>query len=71
MLGTQGQLCTKMSTPLGVFQMNCLRCICGISLHENMPNVDILHDIKVQHLVCGVPAAKQKIQVARSYFQHA
>ena len=30
-------------TPLAVFQMNCLRRICGISLHDHVPNVDILN----------------------------
>ncbi len=29
-------------SPLAVFQMNCLRRICGISLHH-VPNVDILN----------------------------
>ena len=28
--------------PLAVFQMNCLRRICGISLLDHVPNVDIL-----------------------------
>ena len=28
---------------LAVFQMNCLRCICGISLRDHVPNVDILN----------------------------
>ncbi len=30
-------------SPLGVFQMNCLRCICVISLRDHVPNVDILN----------------------------
>ena len=30
-------------SPLAVFQMNCLRCICGISLRDHVPNVDILN----------------------------
>ena len=30
-------------SPLAVFQMNCLRRICGISLHDHVPNVDILN----------------------------
>ena len=29
-------------SPVAVFQMNCLRCICGISLLDHVPNVDIL-----------------------------
>ena len=28
---------------LAVFQMNCLRCSCGISLRDHVPNVDILN----------------------------
>ena len=32
----------KNITPLAVFQMNCLRRICGICLHEHVPDVDIL-----------------------------
>jgi len=31
-------------SPLAVFQMNCLRRICGISLCDHVPNVDILID---------------------------
>ena len=30
-------------SPLAVFQMNCLRCTCGISLRDHVPNVDILN----------------------------
>ena len=30
-------------SPLAVFQMNCLRRICGISLRDHVPNVDILN----------------------------
>jgi len=30
-------------SPLAVFQMNFLRCICGISLRDHVPNVDILN----------------------------
>ncbi len=30
-------------SPLAVFQVNCLRRICGISLHDHVPNVDILN----------------------------
>ena len=33
----------KNITPLPVFQMNCLRRICGISLRDHVPNVDILN----------------------------
>ena len=29
-------------SPLAVFQVNCLRHICGISLRDHVPNVDIL-----------------------------
>ena len=29
-------------SPLAVFQMNCLRRICGISLRDHVPNVGIL-----------------------------
>jgi len=30
-------------SPLADFQMNCLRCICVISLRDHVPNVDILN----------------------------
>ena len=30
-------------SPLTVFQMNCLRRICGISLRDHLPKVDILN----------------------------
>ncbi len=30
-------------SPLAVFQMKCLQCICGISLHDHVPNVVILN----------------------------
>ena len=30
-------------SPLAIFQMNCLRCICGISLCNHVPKVDILN----------------------------
>ncbi len=30
-------------SPLAVFQMNCLRRICGISLRDHVPNVVILN----------------------------
>ncbi len=30
-------------SPLAVLQMNCLRRICGISLRDHVPNVDILN----------------------------
>ena len=30
-------------SPLAVFQINCLRCICGISLCDHVPNVVILN----------------------------
>ena len=33
----------KNITPLAVFQMNCLRRICGISLRDHVPNNDILN----------------------------
>ena len=32
----------KHISPLAVFQTNCLRRICGISLRDHVPNVDIL-----------------------------
>ena len=32
----------KHISPLAVFQMNCLRCICGYSLRDHVPHVDIL-----------------------------
>ena len=32
----------KHISPLAVFQMNCLRRICGVSLQDHVPNVDIL-----------------------------
>ena len=32
----------KLISPLTILQMNCLRCICGISLRDHVPNVDIL-----------------------------
>jgi len=31
-----------MTCTMAVFQMNCLRRICGISLRDHVPNVDIL-----------------------------
>ena len=34
--------CTKHISPLAVFQMNCLRRICGISLQHHVPNIDML-----------------------------
>ena len=34
----------QLISPLTVFQMNCLRCICGVSLHDHVPNVDILNE---------------------------
>ena len=30
-------------SPLAVFQMNCLQRICGISLRDHVPHVDILN----------------------------
>ena len=33
----------KNITPLAVYQMNCLQRICGISLRDHVPNVDILN----------------------------
>ena len=33
----------KHISPLAVFQMNCLRRICGISLRDHVPNVDVLN----------------------------
>ena len=30
-------------SPSAIFQMNCLRRICGISLRDHVPNVDILN----------------------------
>ena len=30
-------------SPVVVSQMNCLRCICGISLHDHVPNMDTLN----------------------------
>ncbi len=30
-------------SPLAVFQTNCLRGICGISLRDHVPNVDTLN----------------------------
>ena len=56
----------KNITPLAVFQMNCLRRICGISLRDYVPNVDLSNR---QNLFCGVSAAKTR--AARSYFQEA
>ncbi len=54
-------------SPLAVFQMNCLRRICGVSLRDHVCG----HTKQVQHPVCGVSAARQKTQMARSYFQDA
>jgi len=34
-------------SPLAVFQMNCLRRICGISLRDHVPNVVILNTVLV------------------------
>ena len=33
----------KNITPLAVLQINCLRHICGISLRDHLPSVDILN----------------------------
>ena len=33
----------KHISPFVVFQMNCLQRICGISLRDHVPNVDILN----------------------------
>ena len=30
-------------SPLAVLRMNCLQCICGISLRDHVPNVVTLH----------------------------
>ncbi len=30
-------------SPLVVFQMNCLRCVCGIALRDHVPNHDMLN----------------------------
>ena len=30
-------------SPLSILQMNCLRRICGIPLHDHVPNVDTLN----------------------------
>lgn len=61
------------NSPLAVhvFQMNCLRCICGIPLlgRTRVPNVDILirrHTFSVESQV-----QKQKTRVVRSYLQDA
>ena len=35
--------CETQSSPLAVFQVNCLRCICGISLCDHVQNVVILN----------------------------
>ena len=35
--------CCEATHHLAVFQMNCLRRICGISLRDHVPNVDILN----------------------------
>jgi len=34
-------------SPLAVFQMNCLRRTCGISLRDHVPNVVILNTVLV------------------------
>ena len=45
-------------SPLAVFQMNCLRRMCGISLHDHVPNVDILNR-------CNTPSVKSQLQGKR------
>ena len=65
-------------SPLAVFQMNCLRRICGISLRDHVLDLDMLNrcntlsvESQLQYPICGVSAARQKIQKARSCFQDA
>jgi hypothetical protein len=45
-------------TSLAVFQMNCLRRICGISLRDHVPNVDRLNR-------CNTLSAKSQLQGKR------
>ena len=45
-------------SPLAVFQMNCLRCICGVSLRDHVPNVDILNR-------CNTLSAESQLQGKR------
>ena len=45
-------------SPLAIFQMNCLRRICGISLHDHVPNVDILNR-------CNTLSVKSQLQGKR------
>ena len=45
-------------SPLAVFQMNCLRCICGISLRDHVANVDILNS-------CNTLSVKSQLQGKR------
>ena len=57
----------KHFSSLAVFQMNCLRRICGISLQDHVPNVDILTGCNTFSVDSQL---QRKTQVARSYVQH-
>ena len=43
-------------SPLAVFQMNCLKRICGISLRDRVPNVDILNRCNTLSVESHLPA---------------
>ena len=58
----------KNITLLAVFHMNCLRRICGISLRDHVPNVDILSRCNTSSVESQL---RSKRLVARSYFQDA
>ena len=48
----------KNITPLAVLQINCLRHICGISLRDHVPNVDILNS-------CNTSSVESQLQSKR------
>ncbi len=50
-------------SPLAVFQMNCLRRVCGISLRNQVLNVDMLHGRNTFSVESQLEG-----KVARSYF---
>ena len=59
----------KHISHLAAFQMNCFRRVCGISLRDHVPNVDILKRCNTFKFSVRVSAAKQA-QVARPCMQN-
>ena len=51
--------------PLAVFQMSCLQCICGMSLLDHVPTLDMRNTVSVESWL------QSKRLVARSWFQGA